>query len=925
VELAQENIYRVRLSGRQNNNSSYLLSPAKAGLTAYLNHPPRVPLAKLASPWAKLCRLRCRLVEICKPKLDEPLRKRRFAGTLSILLVVVLLTAVVTAQQTQRRVDDPEDQEDLNRELWEFAKNSSYESILPYVTEAQRQSKATQTAEVELPNGWRIAPAGTQVEVGRLPYEAVPFAGKLVVLNTGYYLAEPQEISIVDPVSAQVVKTLKLGSLFPSAQVGVDGDLYISGGFDEKVFRLDKEFKVVREYAVGGYAGGLAAIDGKHLAVGYLATQNTKGDYAGGKLAILNCETGKVERAVDVGYFPYAVRYIGKRLYVTLLGEDKLLIYSAELKLLKSLAVGRTPQEMCTDDRRLYVVNTGADDLSVIDVKSNRMTSRISVGAQGSQFGAAPTSCAVQDERIFVTLAGTNSVAVLNKRNGRQLALIPTGWYPTKVLLDGARILVLNAKGIRGRRPNPGGPVPASGKKASGFVLTLLKGSVSIIFDAEIRKSAVKWTAQVKSESPIYSTREGFALPIKYVFYIIKENRTYDQVLGDLSRGNGDPKLTLFGESITPVQHQLAKEFVTLDNFFANGDVSIQGHSYTTSGYASPFLEWFASNNSAARWKGYPFGSVHATTSPEYLWDRLDEKGIDYRIYGENYFLFTRAYNLITDVFGSNGEMVKKFHDQSMAAASGTDRGIQFYNFAKPYYGEAATAEDAFRLLEKAAFANALSEYLVGDDSLAKAMKKDATIRQKFAEYLYRYPFNFRPWDLSYSDLDRVAAWKIDFESQIKRGHVAQLQYIWLPNDHTDGGNTKILDAFQFVAQNDAALGRVVEIISHSPIWKESLILVEEDDAQNGPDHVDASRTTAFAAGPYVKRGAVVSDRYDQLSMLRTIEMLLGLKSLNLGEQLAVPMFGIFTDRPNFEPFVPAPPSSRLADADRERYRQLGH
>ena len=144
-----------------------------------------------------------------------------------------------------------------------------------------------------------------------------------------------------------------------------------------------------------------------------------------------------------------------------------------------------------------------------------------------------------------------------------------------------------------------------------------------------------------------------------------------------------------------------------------------------------------------------------------------------------------------------------------------------------------------------------------------------------------------------------------------------------MPNDHTDGASDKVHNAFQFVAQNDAALGKIIETIAHSPIWRESLILVEEDDAQNGPDHVDATRTVAFAAGPYVKRGAVVSDRYDQLSMLRTVEVLLGIKPLNLGSRLAVPMFGIFTEKPNDEPFVPVEPSARLAVSDRERYKRL--
>ncbi len=213
--------------------------------------------------------------------------------------------------------------------------------------------------------------------------------------------------------------------------------------------------------------------------------------------------------------------------------------------------------------------------------------------------------------------------------------------------------------------------------------------------------------------------------------------------------------------------------------------------------------------------------------------------------------------------------------------------------------------------------------FLTGDYSFAAELKRDERLRRRFADYLYHYPFSFRSWDLKTSDLDRVREWKKDFETQLKLGHVAQLHYIWLPNDHTDGANKKILDAFQFMAQNDTALGRVIETIARSSIWKQSLIFVEEDDAQNGPDHVDATRTIAFAAGPYVKREALVSDRYDQLSMLRTIEILLGLKPLNLTDAVAVPMFGIFTDKPNFEPFVAVPPSNRLAEADRERDRAL--
>src|SRR6266567_7956125 len=227
----------------------------------------------------------------------------RWPAEILIFLLVSFLVIPCSAQESRsRRVDDPDDQEDLNRELWEFAKHTPYDSILSYVAEAQRRSKANEAAEVELPNGWRIAPAGTQVEVGRLPYEMVQFAGKLVVLDTGYYYQEPQAVSVVDPQSGQVIKTIRLNSLFPSAAVGLDGDLYISGGFDEKVYRVDKNFEVVREYKVGGFVGGLAPIDSEHLAVAYMAKQKDgTGGFLGGGLGMLNTATGRIEHEIKAG------------------------------------------------------------------------------------------------------------------------------------------------------------------------------------------------------------------------------------------------------------------------------------------------------------------------------------------------------------------------------------------------------------------------------------------------------------------------------------------------------------------------------------------------------------------------------------------------------------------------------------------------
>ncbi|MBV8887260.1 MAG: hypothetical protein JO235_25150, partial [Chroococcidiopsidaceae cyanobacterium CP_BM_RX_35] len=811
--------------------------------------------------------------------------------------------------------------EELNQQLWKFSRNSLY----PGPTTA----KDTGSTELALPNGWKINPAGTQVEVGRLPYEAVLYAGKLVVLNTGYYNKEPQEVSVVDTKQGKVVKTLRFNSLFPSAREGLDGDLYISGGFDKKVYRVNRNFNEVREYPVNGYAAGIAPVDAKHLAVAYMVTENNQKAYVKGQIALLNTETGQVERSLDVGYFPYSVYYLNGKIYVTLLGENKLLVYDAKLKPIKTLAVGRTPQSLCTDGKKLYVVDTASDDLSVVDLKQDAVIGRIAVRHNGFRFGSSPTSCAVAGNRIYVTQAEVNAVAIIaQNQTGANPAVrlegfIATGWYPTKVLLSGNQLLVLSAKGIHPRRPNPQGPQPIESKGGKQYVLTLLRGALSIIPQEAIASHLYSWTRQVQEGSPLYSPREGMKLPIRHVFYIIKENRTYDQVLGDLGRGNGDPKLTLFGQDITPNHHQLAKEFVTLDNFYTNGEISVLGHSFTTSGYASPFVEWLGNMAYSGRYNAYPFGTVPATFSPAYIWNALEAKGVDYRIYGEPYYLFSRSYQLIVESYGANSNLAKKFYDQSMALASKSDRGKAENRIFSSYYGKADTPDEALQLIKNPTFAHFLSQVFTGDDSLYQALQTNAVFRQKFATFLYHYPFNYHSWDLKYSDLQRFSDWKTDFEKQLHSGHVAQFQYIWLPNDHTAGTKPGFLKPYQMVAQNDAALGKVVETIAKSPIWKDSLILVEEDDAQNGPDHVDSTRTVALAVGPSVRRGAVVSDRYDQLSLLRTVEVVLGLDPLNLNDALAVPMFGIFSNNPNNSIYVATAPAKYLVTADQQRYQQL--
>ncbi len=843
----------------------------------------------------------------------------------------IWVAAACAQDKDDMEFDEPGSEQVLNRQLWEFAKGTPYESVEDYVAKAQEKYRAMMNGSdsqdvVSLPTGWKIQPAGMQVQVGRLPYEAVMFNGKLVVLNTGYYYNEPQEVSVIDPASGEITDTEKLNSIFPCAVVGVDGNLYVSGGFDSKVYVTNKKFKFEREYKVGDYAAGLAPVDSQHIAVLYLVTTDStktrrdpfgRGHYAKGKIALLNLMNGRVEREAVVGYFPYAVEFVNGKFYVSVLGENKINVYDSQFRELKSLKVGTAPASMTADGDYIYVVNTTSDDISVIETKTDKIVRRIIVGRKGYESGVSPTSCAISGGKLYVSEATLNAIAVYQLTSGKLLGYIPTGWYTTKVLVGDGNLFSLSAKGIFPRRPNPHGPSPITDDRRPDYILTLLKGAAGIVRENSIERNLPEWTRQVENGSPIYGLQQGMKLPIEHIFYIIKENRTYDQVLGDLGRGNGDSSLTIFGRSISPNVHKLAEDFVTLDNYFADGEVSVLGHSFTTSGYASPFLEWVANMEYSDRYNGYPFGTVPTVFSKTYIWDALDAKKVDYKIYGEPYYLMTASYRTIEKFFGANSAIAKKFYASSMELAAKEDRGQEFSEFVQTFYGKANNRKDALRLLDDDVFTKGISAIFTGDSTLHDALRKHVGFKKAFAEFLYHYSLNYYTWDLWYSDLRRFEAWKADFEQQLKSGKVVPFEYIWLPNDHTGGTSSSYQNPYQLVAQNDIALGLMVQTIAKSPIWKNSLILVEEDDAQNGPDHVDATRTEALVAGPFVKRNSVVNDRYDQLSMIRTIELALGLDPLNFGDAMAVPMFGIFSSEPDSAEYVAAPASDSLSVSDK--------
>ncbi len=832
-----------------------------------------------------------------------------------LILSIVLISSTLFGQ-VKVEPDEPGQDEILNAQLWRFAKGSDYNLILPYIHESQLTSQGKSQQEITLPTGWKITPAGKQVSVGRLPFNAIEYRGRILVLNSGYYYKEPQEISVVDPKTGEVTSTIKVESLFPSACRGKDGNLYVSGGFNSKVYQFNENLELTGSIAIKGYSSGIDAIDDSTIAVAYLTSTNNNGEYDIGKLAIVNTMRKEIISEVQVGYFPYDVKVVNSKIFISLLGENKVVVYNSKLEKVKEIRVGISPFSMTSQGNLLYVVNSNSDNISVINTSNLNVIRVYNLNENGMRFGVSPTSCIVEGGKLYVTEATTNAVGIFNLKNGKLIGYVPVGWYPTKILFANGRMFVASAKGIRSRRPNPDGPQPVKGKGGPDYVLTLLRGSLSIIQEDSIEANLPHWTKLVKSGSPLFTPAKGFNIPIKHVFYIIRENRSYDQVLGDLGRGNGDSTLTIFGRSVTPNVHKLAEDFVTLDNYFVNGEISVLGHSFTTSGYASPFLEWLGNAGYSGKYKGYPYGTVPAVFSPVYIWDALDSKGVDYRVYGEPYYLSTEAYKLIVRNFGDRSEIARAFYARSMELSARVDRGKEFSNFVMSYYGRANKLADAVELLKDTVFTSGLSRIFTGGLILQRALLSNSKFRMDFAKFLYHYPFSYYTWDLNYSDLNRAKAWKEDFSRLLKEKKVPAFEYIWLPNDHTGGTNPNYLDPYKLVAQNDVALGYILETISKSSIWKNSLVLVEEDDAQNGPDHVDATRTVALAAGPYVKRGEVVSERYDQLSMLRTIEVILGINPLNLGDALAVPMFGIFTNKPDFRNYTPTAPSNFLAPSD---------
>ena len=432
-----------------------------------------------------------------------------------------------------------------------------------------------------------------------------------------------------------------------------------------------------------------------------------------------------------------------------------------------------------------------------------------------------------------------------SKSNG----FIPVGWYPTCVKVIGKKIWVTNGKGFTSFA-NPKGPNPIKRRvkyqkddeDGGQYIGGLMKGTMSIIdfpsveqlavYSQQVYKNApyskaIEMEAQGEEGNPIPRRRDGKS-PIKHVFYIVKENRTYDQVLGDVKGGNGDTSLVLFGEKITPNQHQLVKDFALLDNFYVDGEVSADGHNWSLGAYATDYLEKNWVSSYGGRGGEYDAEGTRkiANNKGDFIWGACKKAGVSYRTYGE---------------------------------------------FADNYKANIPVLENHFCTF-------------------------------------------YTSWDQTVRDTTRVNQWKRDFDSLVSVNALPQMNTFRLINDHTEGMSIGRPTPFAHTADNDLAVGMFIYYLSKSPVWKESVVFILEDDAQNGPDHVDAHRSPVYVVGPYVKRNFIDHTPYTTSGVVRTMELILGVAPMSQYDAGATPLWRSFTATPNFKTYDAIPSNINLED-----------
>lgn len=507
------------------------------------------------------------------------------------------------------------------------------------------------------------------------------------------------------------------------------------------------------------------------------------------------------------------------------------------------IPVGLHPTDIAVQGDSAYVANAASDTISQIDLLAAKVVRTLPIKwGRNSVFGSMPNALALRGQTLFICNGGDNALCEMDLARGTVLGFRPAGYFPTAIALSsgGMTAFVLNTKG--------NGSVRRTGKGEIGNVHDF-QGSVSVIDLTADRSRATAqvvadnhWQADALALHPPLAVYQG---AIKHVLYIIKENRTYDEVLGDMPEGNGDPKLCDLGEKITPNAHAMARRFTLFDNAYVTGTNSADGHAWSTQALCNDYLEHFYTG-----YRTYPDDGdcAMSRSSGGCLWDDALKVGKSFRDYGE-------------------------YCDEDLA---------QFTPKPKNWMD---VWQDRV---------NGTHHIQIQVGTWVPSLKK------------YIHP-QFVYWPLLQSDQARADLFLAEYSKFSREDRVPALMVMALPCDHTEGRNPDYPLPQCMVADNDLALGRIVDAVSHSPQWKQTCIFVIEDDAQSGPDHVDGHRTVYFALSPYTRRGYVDHEFGTTLSMLRSIELMLGMPPMNRFDALTPPLTACFTDNADLTPYTVTP------------------
>jgi YVTN family beta-propeller protein len=700
---------------------------------------------------------------------------------------------------------------------------------------------------VSLPNGWKLSSAGKSFGLGDLPLNiAVSNSKKFVaVTNNG---VSAHSIMLIDVKSERVIDSV----IIPKAWYGLafspdDQFLYAAGGHDNKIVRyeiIQNKLNKKDEIVLGAVWPNRVApsgitFDSKRQKI-YVVTRDNR------TLYVIDAKTQKIEKqfGLDGEAYMSVLSTDAKELYISCWGCDHVLVFDLNMQAWKTpIKVGDNPNEMLVspNGQQLYVCNANDNTVSVINLKTKKVIETLDVALYPNSPSGSTTNGLAMDpikKSLYIANADNNCLAVFDVSTpGKSIpkGFIPVGWFPTNVKFINNKIWVTNGKGNTSLA-NPYGPRPikngeevilhgadVNAPKEVQYIGSLFKGTMSVIPSPSVKdlqgysKAVYRNTSYSPTKSDLADKdAPGFPIPmkmgqkspIKYVFYVIKENRTYDQVLSDVKGGNGDTTLLLFGRKYTPNQHAIAEKFVLLDNFYVDSEVSADGHMWSMGAYATDYMEksWPTSyGGKGGGIYGEPEKNVVLNKSG-YIWDLCNRYGVTFRTYGE----------FVTNGKATIPVLDKHFHP------------------------------------------------------------------------------TFPSYSLAIMDTTRLRIWKTEFETMVKENRVPQFNTLRLGNDHTEGLRIGRPTPYAHVADNDLAVGQLIETLSKSPIWNETAVFILEDDAQNGADHVDAHRSTAYVAGGFVKRNYVDHTAYSTSSMLRTMELILGLSPMSQYDAAAMPMWRCF-------------------------------